>query len=514
MTYEKSAGTARTPQIALVGTTRAGKSVFTTVLAKYLERPREGVRLSPRGGRPKSTFAQIDEWWSVLQGGNWLPATTPGTLIELQWDLCFEKKKIPLRMFDYAGEILTDLFSGKKDDATGAAKEFFDKVRAVFDSATVLLVLINLESFIEKDVTIAGESKGTLVTAMSTFLENNKREGRSCRVCFVFTAYDQYESVILSRWGSVKNFLEQEIPPLFYEFVDANSNVKFLPVAAINETETRIDPHTGKALRYPKPGAGTAGFAELIKWLAEAVGDSKIELDIKANEAAQDEKNATHVEQLAHQWNQVSGTDQLATVDRFLKQAWQNLPCPNGQNAAKLESQRLGYLNAANDLRAEIKRLIIDDRIKNGVLLFKYILPIISGIGLLWLILAYAVPAYQNYQTARAIKTQQDIDNTKIKIEQQKLEPPQPKVNEWTWGYICDKGIFDCWEHRARARVSVVNNGGRGNVTVIFTIGNKTASEKVFLNRGETSDVYVTVYKLPNHDLRLLEGSILLQTSK
>jgi len=351
MTYEKSAGTARTPQIALVGTTRAGKSVLTTVLAKYLERPREGVRLFPRG---KSTFPQIEEWSSVLQGGDWLPATAPGTLIELEWDFCFQGKKIPLRMVDYAGENLTDLFSGKKDDATGAAKKFFDKVRSVFDSATVLLVLINLEFVIEMNATITREIKGILVAAMSTFLENNKREGRSRRVCFVFTAYDQYGPVIQARWGSVEKFLEQEIPSLYYEYVDENSNVKVLPVAAINETEARVDRHTGKTLRYPKPGAGTAGFAELIKWLAEAVSASENELT-KAAEAAQDEENATHAAQFPDQWIEVSRTDQPAIFDRFFKLVEQNLPYPNRPNASKLEVQRHWYLNAANNLLTNMK---------------------------------------------------------------------------------------------------------------------------------------------------------------
>ena len=354
MTNDPSTETAPTPQIALVGTTRAGKSVFTTALAKYLEEKRNGVWICPKGGRPKSTYAQIEEWFSVLQGGNWLPATSPGTLIELQWELRVHDKKIPLRMFDYAGENLTDLFSGKTDDAAGAAKEFFDKVRAVFDSASVLLVLINLESFIEKDVATAGENKGTLVTAMSTFLENLKQDGRSCRVCFVFTAYDRYESLIRSKWGSVKDFLKKEIPPLYNEFVDENSNVGVLPVAAVGETEARVDPHDGKTILYPKPGFHSTGFDPLVEWLVEAVGDAKVELDAKAAEAAQDEQNTKFVEQLAQKLKGVSGVSQLDPIDRFLDVAHQGFPYPQRPSAAHLESRRLAFVNKANDLKAAI----------------------------------------------------------------------------------------------------------------------------------------------------------------
>jgi type IV secretory pathway VirB4 component len=43
------------PQIALVGTTRAGKSVLMTVSAKRLENKRNGIWLKPLG----RTYAQM-----------------------------------------------------------------------------------------------------------------------------------------------------------------------------------------------------------------------------------------------------------------------------------------------------------------------------------------------------------------------------------------------------------------------------------------------------------------------
>lgn len=388
----------RTPQIALVGTTRAGKSVFTTVLAKYLERKHEGVRLSPKGGTPKSTYAQIDEWWNTLQTGSWLPATTPGTLIELQWDLCFDDKKIPLRMFDYAGETLTDLFSGKKDDAVGAAKEFFDKVRAVFESASVLLVLINLESFIEKDVSSAGENKGTLVTAMSTFLDKLKLEGRSCRVCFVFTAYDQYKPLILSKWGSVEEFLEREIPPLYYEFVDEKSDVKVLPVAAVGETETRVDPNDGKTVRFPKPGFKPVGFDPLVKWISEAVGSSKNELDSKATEQEQDEQNANFIERLSEESRLIANSDQLSAIDRFLLSA-SNFPYKERPSAAQLESKRRYFVDIAQDRRA----IILDKKRAETNEILRRLLKVIAGlvVGLVigWLGISLIRAVQESYAT-------------------------------------------------------------------------------------------------------------------
>ena len=508
MTNYKPESKERIPQIALVGTTRAGKSVFTTVFAKTLERVRDGIRLSPKGGKPKSTYAQIDEWYSLLQSGNWLPATPPGTLIELQWDLCIQDKKIPLKMFDYAGEALTDLFNGKREGSTGAAKEFFEKVSEVFDSASVLLVLINLESFIEKDVTSAGENKGTLVNAMTNFLEKNKQEGRSCQVCFLFTAYGQYESVILSKWGSVKEFLEQEIPPLYYEFLDEHSNIEVLPVAAINDTEARVDPHSGKTIRYPKPGFRTAGLNKLTKWLSEAVCKSKAELDAKAAEAGQDKKNSEFIEKIAKSWNEISSATELPPVDRFLQMARQNLPFPNRPRAAELQSQKKSYLDSARDLRTIIEGRLEAEKRESVAKVVKVSSFVIAGIVLVWLFFSYAGSAYEK---------KQETDKERIRAEQQDLverlrEPRPERKGEWVWQYTCNEGIFDCWEHRATATVPILNKGGPGNVVVTFQIGNESGSTTRFFNKDELSNVQITIPKMRSHSQT--KGSIEFSASK
>jgi hypothetical protein len=492
MISEPNPDSIRSPQIALVGTTRAGKSVFTTVLAKYLERKKDGVRLSPKGGTPKSTYAQIDEWWNTLQTGNWLPATTPGTLIELQWDFCVNDEKIPLKMFDYAGETLTDLFSGRKDDAVGAAKEFFGKVRSVFENASVLLVLINLESFIEKDLSSAGENKGTLVTAMSTFLERIKREGRACRVCFVFTAYDLYKPLIMSRWGSVKNFLEQEIPPLYYEFVDQNSDVKVIPVAAVSETEARVDPNDGRTLRYPKPGFNVLGFDPLVKWLAEAVGSSKVELEAKKEELSQDKQNEEFMKMLEGSWAFASGVYQLEPIDRFLAEAGSSLPYPDRPNAVELEQQRAAFVAAAMDLRTQILERIASGR--------RDLLSGIFTLGLIALVAIFTLPSVVKNAYLAYSKRVEDKKLEFEKAEAERNKGPKPEiVRKGTWDYICNKGIFDCWEHRATMTVGVENKGNAGNVKVTFKLGDQSNSAVRFFNKNEISDVAVTISNLSNH---------------
>lgn len=496
------------PKIAVVGTTRAGKSVFITVLAKHLETKRDGVRLAPRGGSPKNTYTQIEEWWNELQGGNWLPPTPPGTLIELNWDLAVNGKKIPLQMFDYAGETLTDLFSNKMRNAEGAAKEYFDQVRNAFESASVLLVLLNLESLIEQDVGRATETKGTLVTAMTAFLEKMKADKKDCRVCFIFTAYDRYKSVIEQRWGSVRDFLERVIPPLYSAVADENPNVEVLPVAAVGETDTRVEPHTGKATLYPKPGFRMRGFDQVVRWLVQATSDSKAELDAKAEELRQDQQNELFLQGLSQAWEFVQHSAKLEPVERFLADARQSFPYPQRPNVPELYSQLGSIINAASDLRSEILRKIQAERTKNTMKVFQIVAVVVAlMMGGLFAMGAWDKEAKRQQAVVRAkeeeVKRQEAVARA---IEEERLKQPRPELipgETCSLNYSCNKAFGICFECRATAIVPVRNNGGAGNITVTVTIGRHSKSETWFFNQDQEARVPIILNNLPNHNMNL-----------
>ena len=460
-----------TPKIAVVGTTRAGKSVFITVLAKHLERPRDGARLSPKGGSPKNTYTQIEEWWNELQAGNWLPPTPPGTLIELNWDLVMDDKTIPLQMFDYAGETLTDLFNNRARDSEGAARQYFDQVRDVFESASVLLVLLNLESLIEQGVSRATETKGTLITAMTAFLNKIKADKRDCRVCFVFTSYDRYESLITQRWGSVRAFLEQEIPPLYYEVADKNPNVQILPVAAIGETETRVEPQTGNATLYPRAGFKTKGFDQLVRWLVKATSESKADLDVIADEARQDLKNQQFLQKVRQSWEKAKHSTQLEPVDRVLVVAKRAFPHAKRPDVGELELQRNEVVSAAKQLRTMIVQEARASRAKRVGRFLKS--------GLLFAALVVAVGYWLQPPVA-----------------------PWPRLfDKETHEFNCTKNwLYVCAEHRALARVPVYNGGAAGNVEITVSLGGRSQSVTKFLNQGEEDWVAVQLTDLPSCD--------------
>lgn len=461
-----------TPKIAVVGTTRAGKSVFITVLAKHLERPRDGARLSPKGGSPKNTFTQIEEWWNELQAGNWLPPTPPGTLIELNWDLVMADKTIPLQMFDYAGETLTDLFNNRARDSEGAARQYFDQVRDVFESASVLLVLLNLESLIEQGVSRATETKGTLITAMTVFLKKIKADNRDCHVCFVFTSYDRYESLITQRWGSVRAFLEQEIPPLYYEVADKKSNVRILPVAAVGETETRVEPQTGNATLYPKAGFKSKGFDQLVRWLVQATSESKALLDVIADEARQDQDNQQFLQKIRQTWEKAKHSTQLEPVDRVLAVARGAFPHAKRPDVGELKLQRNEVVGAAKQLRTTLVQKARASRAKRVGRFLKraaLVMAIVIAIGY-WL---------------------------------QPPVTPRPKLisgEATTYDFNCRKLFRVCLEHRALAEVPVYNGGAAGNVKITVTIGSRSQSITRFFNEEEQAWVAVQLTNLPSCD--------------
>lgn len=464
------------PRIAVVGTTRAGKSVFITVLAKYLERPRDGARLSPRAGSPKNTYAQIEEWWNELQSGTWLPPTTPGTLIELNWDLVVDGKTIPLQMFDYAGETLTDLFNSAARNAEGAAKQYFDKVRSAFDSASVLLVLLNLESLIEQGVGRATETKATLITAMTAFLEKIKADKRDCRVCFVFTSYDRYESVIRERWGNVRSFLEQEIPPLYYEFAADHPKVRILPVAAVSETELRIEPTSGVATLFPKPGFKSRGFDEIVEWLVHATRESKADLDDQAEATRQDLENERFAERVVESWQHVPR--QRNRLEDFIAKALGPFPHPHRPNVEELATQFEALVYEAD---SQLEQLRQEER----AAFWQRVASAMRSVALVFfsLIAGLMIIAYLSGDSPG----------------------PAPQLipgSDWNWRWDCRASVIGCWGqyHHATANVPIRNNGGAGNIAVILTIGKFTKTETCYFNQGEQKWVSVTLNDLPDHN--------------
>ncbi|MDR1483338.1 MAG: hypothetical protein LBT09_00790 [Planctomycetaceae bacterium] len=256
------------------------------------------------------------------------------------------------------------------------------------------------------------------------------------QVAVVLPQYDEYQAKIMQHYGSAKEFVRKELEYLYNSQSD-NWKENLFPVAAVNDTEIRND-KDGRSRKVPKRNFRSAGLAPLIDWLGNALQKDlqDIEAERQTEEARQLEaERQRQKEEKRRQWEATK-----AKIAEFFK----------------------------------------------GVAVFVVILfalwiggGIISGIS-------------------------ERIQKERERINQLAATTPQPKFcegeeNRWYWEWTCNTGIFDCWEHRARANVAIYNNGYAGNIRVTFSLKGRKHATDTYFNANESKWVYVVIGDLPNH---------------
>lgn len=259
----------KAPQIAIIGTEGSGKTVLTTVLAKKLAKPINGVWLNPQGVK---TGKYVENTWNTLCRGEWVPSTPPGTLFALSWKLETEARACPMRMIDSAGQDLRRLFSddGFNDpNLSDQDRMFIDYIQ----NSTILMVLINLRDFLgEADADKIIENEFILKEVLDKLKEDEEKR----QTVFIFTAYDLYETTILNKYGTIEKLIERKLPYLYNSHI-ADKHVACFPVAAVAETEEAVL-ENGTVQMVPAPKFRSRGLDPLINWLFNAVvGDIEVQ---------------------------------------------------------------------------------------------------------------------------------------------------------------------------------------------------------------------------------------------
>lgn len=452
----------KTPQIALIGTEGAGKTVLVTVLAKRLATPQNGVWLNPQGAK---TGKEIEKNWNTLRRGEWLPSTPAGTLFDLKWELRVGDREYPMKVIDSAGQDLRRLFS---DDGFGDPNLsdqdllFIDYIR----SATVLLVLVNLRDFIgEPDENRVIENAFTL----KGLLDQLKADKEERQVVFLFTAYDQYETTIKKDYGTVWNFFEKELSYLYHAHISGKP-VKCFPVAAVAETEAKVD-SDGISRRVPAHDFRSQGLEPFVQWLAEAVSD-----DIDKQEQEKIAAEQARVSELRRQ--------NLKKNMRILKKIAAIIVAIAAVVIVIGECVGYGhnkYIEAKNAKTASENAKIEAEKARIALETAKI-------------------------DAERARKAAEDAERKRLE-EAEKAKKPQPQLaDKWNWNYSCLGLLCQLTDdHTVQADIPVKNNGTGGNIRVICTVGNRDGHTDSYFNRGETKTIRVNV-KPDRHDYR--EASI------
>ena len=277
--------------IAVVGTRGAGKTVFTTVLANYLARPRDGVQLI-------ADSLEIEEYVAVnyarLQRGEWLDSTN--TEEKLSWKFKVQGTVEQLTLWDCPGEDIERLFARKSFSREASRQGQRDRELVEYLlGASKILVLINLADFIEESnaeevvrrqklreyslreflqAIRSSSSRSETREATSPqasgirILEDDSPEDKpkiaraSCHIAVVFTAYNQYQDLISHQYGGVAKFLARRVPALYYDHFD-QQGVTGIAVSAVGEVDVE-----GR----PKPGFKPVGLNTVVKWLIDPQG--------------------------------------------------------------------------------------------------------------------------------------------------------------------------------------------------------------------------------------------------
>lgn len=244
------------PSIVIVGTEGAGKTVFVTCLAKYVQQGDKGVILDPQNAK---TQIYIENVWAKLQSGDWPPSTPPGELPLLDWHLIVPNcASLDIRLFDPPGHDIRRLM------ANGAAlseipPELAPLANSIF-AADLVILLVNLADVLGEP----NDERRIVSELVVKFILDviDRRDGPK-HAALVFTQADQYCELI-SASQELASVARQHLP-LVHQTLGLRPWCELFAVAAVFHTQTKIE--NGIARRVPAPGFQPYGFDPLLFWI-------------------------------------------------------------------------------------------------------------------------------------------------------------------------------------------------------------------------------------------------------
>ncbi len=252
------------PSIAIVGTSGAGKTVFVTCLAQYVQQGDRGVILHPQNVH---TQIYIQNGWAELQAGDWPPSTLPGDLPSLDWHLTlpncdiFTLLKCPpldIRMFDPPGQdILTLMANGASLTEIPA---HLAPLASSIVSADIVVLLVNLA-----DVLGAPNDTHRIVSELviKFVLDVIDRRNGPKETALVFTQADQYPDFLGA--SVALTAVARDYLPLVHQTLTTRQWCQLFAVAAVSHTTIIVE--NGTARKVPAPGFQSHGFDPLLIWI-------------------------------------------------------------------------------------------------------------------------------------------------------------------------------------------------------------------------------------------------------
>ena len=255
------------PNVAIIGTQGAGKTVFITTLAHHLMR-NETNSISLDAHQNARTQKYIETNWHQMQHREWPAHTVAGQSPDLRWNLMVNGQNAgQLRVIDASGHDIRLIYS---DPLT--IPDPLKPLAAYCQASDVAIFVVNLADYIERPGSIDHiENEVVLKSALDYVKKNGKKR------CIVFAQGDVHKAYIATikgdseteRWLSA---VRQHIGTVYTQHLAEDtpiSDTPLFPVACVAQTEKIVE--EGGIRLVPKPGFASEGLEPFLDWLSESV---------------------------------------------------------------------------------------------------------------------------------------------------------------------------------------------------------------------------------------------------
>jgi len=269
-------------KVFILGAEGAGKTVFITMLSRYLASLQKDLVLEPSD---YETSKYVVESMATLERGEWPASTRIGPPIALHWNFrAADRAPRHVLMYDTAGQDLRTLLlteslaaADQKEDAEQVVRrtvdiDYLDLCRTQIAHANVLIYLLDLESLIAaKDAHAHNEACWLL----KAFVSHPQWRGK--RRLVLLTKIDKYGDLLAQCEGDVCKCVQMHLPK-FYG-IDNLCRQQGISYAAISSvaTETIVEPESGIPRRIPAKSLQPGDMSCVIECLCgEALLEPKI----------------------------------------------------------------------------------------------------------------------------------------------------------------------------------------------------------------------------------------------
>lgn len=250
-------------KVVVLGTEGAGKTVFVTCLAKFLQQRELGIVLDPKD---TDTQRYIERAWKRLQEADWPPATPPGQFCVLNWQLIFSgKQPLDFSLIDPPGHDIRRLFSENGDLAN--LPPDLQPLAEQVATADFVILLANLADFLgDPDDDRRLVSEMALKFVLEHIAARERYWDPPVNVALVFTQADQFPDELMGARAPL-SVVRKHLPLVFQSpaFQSMVADDVFA-IAAVNKTRLIIS-SDDQARRVPEAGFASEGFELLMNWI-------------------------------------------------------------------------------------------------------------------------------------------------------------------------------------------------------------------------------------------------------